>query len=60
MNDRIPNPEPTAFERANAFFLDAVDACGRNHLRDAIDALSEARRILETEQQFRDARRGQA
>lgn len=60
MTATIPASAPTAFEKARDRLADALKACDRGSLRDAIAAVAEARLILETEEVFRDARKGQA
>jgi hypothetical protein len=50
----------TALERANRMLGHAKAACERGSLSDAIDFIHESRRILETEQQFRDAAKARA
>lgn len=52
---RAETPE-TVFDQAQDRLVDAIDACNRGHLRSALEFVQNARRILETEQQFRDAR----
>lgn len=59
MSLHIPEPVCT-FQRARSFLAQAMEACERGHLFDAQDFLEQARRILETEQQFRLARHGGA
>lgn len=50
----------TSRERAAAYFLEALEACERNDLRAALRAGMQGKLIVETELQFRDARRGGA
>lgn len=52
--------EPNKFERAHDLLIDAIAALDRGQLRAAIDAVKNAGRILETEEQFRDAKRARA
>lgn len=56
----VVESNPTAFDKALDRLLDAVAACERGHLRDAIEQIGRARHILETEEQFREARKGNA
>lgn len=48
---------PTVFDRAHDRLVDALRACDRLHLTDALAFIHDARRLLETEEGFRDARR---
>ncbi len=52
-----PVGEPNKFERAHDQLIDAIQALGRGHLRDAIQAVNNARLLLEIEEQFREAKR---
>jgi hypothetical protein len=51
------NTEIDPFIRASDRLVDAIEACGRGALRDAMARLSEARKILEVEQEFRESAR---
>jgi hypothetical protein len=50
--------QPTVFDKARDAFIHALAACDRSHLRDAIQRGQEALRVLETEEAFREARKG--
>jgi hypothetical protein len=56
--DRVLDPTP--FEIADLHLRMASEACGRGALRDALASVGRARLALETEQQFRDARKARA
>jgi hypothetical protein len=55
-----PPEQPTSFDAASDRLLDAMAACERGALLEALEAVRKARIILETEEQFRRARRAQA
>lgn len=52
--------QPTAFEKAHAIMVDALASLERGRLEDALASVQSVRSLLETEQQFRDARRASA
>jgi len=59
MNAATQTLQPNAYERAYDKLTDALGAIDRGHYRDAKEFTREAHKILETEDQFREARKGQ-
>ena len=57
---RAPHTEPTRLEQARDCLKESIAALDRGHLARALRAMEAARIMVETETQFRCARRGAA